>query len=105
MNVEKKWVPEIKQNSDGVPYIVVGNKIDLRNDPSLQNKIVSRHLGENIAKKVGAARYLECSAKTQENLKEVFDECIQVVYDVYSEKAKKAGKAKKGAKGEKCLLQ
>lgn len=30
-NVEKKWVPEIRANSDSCPFIVVGNKSDLCN--------------------------------------------------------------------------
>jgi Ras-related C3 botulinum toxin substrate 1 len=48
--------------------------------------------------KLGAKRYIECSAKTQENLKFVFDEAIQVVYDAYTKNKKDKGTKKKGCK-------
>lgn len=80
LNTEKKWVPEIKEHTkDGaVPFIIVGNKLDLRSDEKMKDKCVSKKEAEKLAMKLGAKRYIECSAKTQENLKLVFDECIQV---------------------------
>jgi GTPase SAR1 family protein len=35
--------------------------------------------GEEIETAINAKRYIECSAKTQKNLKEVFETIIQVV--------------------------
>ncbi|KAF8391289.1 hypothetical protein HHK36_023591 [Tetracentron sinense] len=35
--------------------------------------------GEELKKKIGAAVYIECSAKTQQNVKTVFDTAIKVV--------------------------
>jgi len=66
-HVESKWIPEVKQNSPGVPYIVVGNKSDLRKDPDFSDKLVSKEEAEKLTKKNGGARYMECSAKTQES--------------------------------------
>lgn len=51
----------------GIPYIVVGNKSDLRYDSSQKDKLVSKEEAEKLANKVKAARYMECSAKTQES--------------------------------------
>jgi Ras-related C3 botulinum toxin substrate 1 len=95
-NIEKKWVPEIKEHTkDGaVPFIVVGNKLDLRNDEKMKDKCVNRKEAEKLAAKLGAKRYIECSAKTQENLKLVFDTCIEVVHDAYTKSKKDKGKKK-----------
>eukprot|EP01080_Neovahlkampfia_damariscottae_P011972 gene11972-5373_t len=45
-------------------------------------------------KKVGAEKLMECSAKTQEGLREVFDSCIQVTFEAYQRQIKKGGKNK-----------
>jgi small GTP-binding protein len=97
-NVENKWVKEIKENAAGVPFIIVGNKSDLRNDEKMKSKCVPMDKGEKLAKKLKAEKYLECSAKTQEGLRDVFDTCIQVVYENHVKK--NGGKDKKD-----CILQ
>lgn len=85
-NVKQKWAPEIKHYCPGVPIILVGTKSDLRSDAStvaaLRDKgqaPVSAEEASKMAKSIDAIKYLECSALTQDGLKNVFDEAIRVV--------------------------
>lgn len=75
-SVLKKWQPEVKQHCAGVPIILVGTKKDLRKTTS---NALSREQGEQLAEAIGAYKYLECSALTQEGLTEVFEEAMRVV--------------------------
>jgi small GTP-binding protein len=65
-HVEEKWVKEIEEHTKGIPFILVGNKLDMRKDKN-DKKCVSTVQGEKVAKKIGASKYMECSAKTQES--------------------------------------
>ena len=65
------------------PLVLVGTKKDLRDDKetvtSLQDKKlspISTVQGNKLKKDIGAVKYVECSALTQEGLKTVFDEAI-----------------------------
>lgn len=56
-----------------MPIILVGNKKDLRNDPSvvrdlgkMKQEPVRPEQGRAVAEQIGAFAYLECSAKTKE---------------------------------------
>ena len=42
-NVEIQWAKEIKHFCRGVPIVLVGNKIDLRNDPETLEELKLRH--------------------------------------------------------------
>jgi Ras-related C3 botulinum toxin substrate 1 len=83
-NIKSKWWPEIQHHAPGVPILLVGTKADLRNDQSmisqLQAKglhVISQEEALRMTKDIGAVNYLECSALTQEGLKNVFDEAIR----------------------------
>ncbi|CAB3382373.1 ras-related C3 botulinum toxin substrate 1 [Cloeon dipterum] len=85
-NVTAKWVPEIKHHCPDAPIILVGTKIDLREDKEslaiLSEQSLSpirREQGQKLANKVRAVRYMECSALTQRGLKQVFDEAVRAV--------------------------
>jgi Ras-related C3 botulinum toxin substrate 1 len=69
-----------------VPIILVGTKIDLKKDPVTCQNLRSKHMepiefdkGLEVAKEIGAYKYVECSALTQLNLKSVFDYAIKWV--------------------------
>lgn len=96
-NVKSKWWPEIQHHAPGVPIILVGTKSDLRNDESMKAQLASKGLGvvsqeaaRDRQKEIAAVSYMECSALTQEGLKNVFDEAIRASLN------KKPAKKKKG---------
>jgi len=80
-NVKKIWTPELKSHCKDVPLVLVGTKIDLRMDKSTSKGVAStdRKAGENMATEVKAVKYLECSALTQDGLKDVFECAVQAV--------------------------
>ena len=85
-HIEQKWVPEITHHCPGVPILLVGNKVDLRDDPDVVEHLnelrmspVTNAQGLAMAKKIGAVKYLECSAKTQKGLKNIFTTAAEVV--------------------------
>lgn len=109
-NVQDKWFPEINHFCEGVPILLVGLKTDLRKDPNslamLQaqgTKPVTPAQGQQVADEIGAARYVECSAKTKDGVQQVFDTAIR-------EACRKKGWARRagvgGAAGgkKKCVL-
>jgi len=92
-NVKTKWVPEIKHHVPDAPFMLVGTKMDLRDDPEVLKKIgsaLSTDDGVRLAAELGARKYVECSALTQEGLKAVFDEAIRAAM---APKEKPKGKA------------
>jgi GTPase SAR1 family protein len=79
--VKEKWFPEVHHHCPGVPCLIVGTQVDLREDSSHLEKLarqkqrpVSTEQGERLARELGAVKYVECSALTQRGLKNVFDE-------------------------------
>jgi len=77
-NIKSKWYPEIQHHAPGVPFILVGTKSDTR-DGKNDGKCVTKQMGENLKEELKAFKYLECSARTQDGLKQVFDEAIRCV--------------------------
>nr|XP_018679982.1 PREDICTED: rac-like GTP-binding protein 6 isoform X2 [Musa acuminata subsp. malaccensis] len=70
-NVSKKWIPELRHYAPGVPIILVGTKLDLRDDEQFfidhpGSTSITNAQGEELRKQIGAPCYIECSSKTQE---------------------------------------
>jgi Ras homolog gene family, member A len=63
----------------GIPIILVGTFKDLRyaepktSDFCRSGQPVSTEEGKALCKKIGAYKYLECSAKTNEGVRDVFE--------------------------------
>ncbi|UCD02087.1 MAG: GTP-binding protein [Promethearchaeota archaeon] len=62
----ENWFKEIKSVSPAISLILVGNKIDLKED-----RVVSTEQGEELAQKLNLS-YIETSAKTGENINDAF---------------------------------
>uniref|UniRef100_A0A2P2LMW3 Rac gtpase n=1 Tax=Rhizophora mucronata TaxID=61149 RepID=A0A2P2LMW3_RHIMU len=99
-NVVKKWIPELRHYAPGIPVILVGTKLDLRDDkqylldhPGAVS--ITTAQGEELRKLIGAPVYIECSSKTQQNIKAVFDAAIKVVLQPPKQKKKKRRKTQK----------
>ena len=85
-NVKTKWHPEIQHHAPGVPFILVGTKLDLRDDEETLERLREKRLApvpvaraHGLCEELGGYKYLECSALTQKGLKTVFDEAIRCV--------------------------
>lgn len=82
-NIKTKWMPELNKYLPDALIVLVGTQVDLREsaltttstDP--RSRHISTREGEDLKQKIGAFRYIECSALTQLNIKEVFDSCIE----------------------------
>ncbi|KAJ7802846.1 P-loop containing nucleoside triphosphate hydrolase protein [Mycena olivaceomarginata] len=78
----EKWFPEVHHHCPGVPCLIVGTQIDLRDDSQVRERArqkqrpVTNEQGERLARELGSVKYVECSALTQKGLKNVFDEAI-----------------------------
>ncbi|KAK3946390.1 putative RHO1 protein [Diplogelasinospora grovesii] len=95
-NVSEKWHAEVQHFCDGVPVILVGCKKDLRNDPKtieelrkISQKPVSESEGAKIAQDIKAHKYLECSAKTNEGVREVFENATRAALMKQKNKGKR----------------
>ncbi|XP_043698434.1 rac-like GTP-binding protein 7 isoform X2 [Telopea speciosissima] len=70
-NIIKKWVPELRHYAPSVPIVLVGTKLDLREDKQFYidhpgASTISTAQGEELKKQIGALAYVECSSKTQQ---------------------------------------
>ncbi|CAA6672953.1 unnamed protein product [Spirodela intermedia] len=93
-NISKKWVHELRHYAPSVPVVLVGTKQDLRDDEQFLvdhpgATPITTAQGEELRRLIGAAAYIECSAKTQQNVKAVFDAAIRVVLQPLKTKRRK----------------
>jgi len=85
-NIKIRWYPELTHHCPGTPYLLVGLKIDLRDDPDVIEGLknqglepITKEQGEAMCRELGLAGYVECSALTQKGLKGVFDTACELV--------------------------
>ncbi|KAE8542731.1 hypothetical protein D1P53_000793 [Cryptococcus gattii VGV] len=103
---DPQWIPEIRHHAPTTPILLIGTKLDLRDDPVTLSRLkerrfqpISFEMGVRCAREIGAVRYLEASSRTQKGLKNVFDEAIRAVL---SPSARDSREKKK--KKQQCLI-
>uniref|UniRef100_A0A1B0DKX6 Uncharacterized protein n=1 Tax=Phlebotomus papatasi TaxID=29031 RepID=A0A1B0DKX6_PHLPP len=75
-SIKLKWIKELREKKPNAPILLVGTKSDARIRSS-----VSTQEGEALGKSIRANSFIECSAKTQENVNEVFYEVVRAAVD------------------------
>jgi Ras-related C3 botulinum toxin substrate 1 len=86
-NFRAKWYPEVAHHCPYVPFLLVGTKVDLRDDPDVIERLSSRRQAPvpyeavlALCQEIGGYKVMECSALTQVGLKAVFDEAIRAAF-------------------------
>ncbi|KAN0048135.1 hypothetical protein ACTA71_002530 [Dictyostelium dimigraforme] len=109
-NVKYKWLPELKANSPGTPFILVGTKTDMRdqqtggsptnttssppiagNNQTLNNIITFKE-GQKRAKEIKAFNYMECTSRDSGSVAKVVLEAINIIIE--KEKLKRVNNEK-----------
>jgi Rho family, other len=104
-NVESKWVGEIAENCQGVKLVLVALKCDLREQGTEDEQVgssegaqrekkdmINYNQGLEVARKINALRYLECSAMRNRGVNEAFTEAARVALSVKPNGGKDDGK-------------
>ncbi|KAJ1568879.1 GTP-binding protein Rho1 [Nowakowskiella sp. JEL0078] len=88
-NVNEKWISEVRHFCNDLPVLLVACKKDLRYDKITIEKLrkqnqkpVSTEEGSAVAAKIGAYKYFECSARTGEGVREIFDYAIRAAIGI-----------------------
>ena len=73
--INSKWLKDFKKyvKKEGT-YILIGNKIDLKDQ-----RMVSTEDGKNFAKKIDASDFIETSAKSGENAEKAFENLVNQI--------------------------
>ncbi|XP_070507591.1 cell division control protein 42 homolog [Chironomus tepperi] len=81
-NIYNKWMPELKQIDNWpIPFILVGTKIDLRDDPTYRKPLITTEEGEGLAQRICANRFIECSAKKNVHIKDTIEEALRASFN------------------------
>ena len=105
-NVQEKWISEVMHFCQGLPIILVACKKDLRQDAKtiqdlarMNQKPVTAQEGQSCKEKIHATAYVECSAKSGDGVREVFQTATRAALSV----GRKGGKGQSGGK-KKCVV-
>ena len=85
-NITDRWRPEVHNFCPNVPIVLVGMKLDLRDDnftlrdlKAKRERPITHNEGLEMQHKIGAVAYLECSALTKEGVNKVFHAVVSAV--------------------------
>lgn len=102
-NVRSKWKPELQNHDVAAPLLLIGTKIDLREDQDTLSRLakdsmspITYEQGVSMANEIGAIKYMECSALRKIGVENIFDEAIRVCLDNHAVNSKK--------KQDRCIM-
>ena len=85
-NIKTKWYPEVSHHCPSAASLLIGTKLDLREDPEALAALTDRklspitpQLGEKLRQQIKSEKYLECSALTRVGMEEIFHTAIRTV--------------------------
>lgn len=88
-HVEDIWLPEIRAHAPETPFILVGTQADLRDVDEICSMLkerrqapVSQAQGSAVARRIGAACYIECSPGVEKKLRKIINSAIASVLKV-----------------------
>ncbi|KAI8099694.1 GTP-binding protein Rho3 [Halteromyces radiatus] len=82
-NILERWIPEICDHCAGAKLMLVALKCDLRDEESITTEPIMYEQGVAMARHIAAVRYLECSAKHNRGVREVFEQAARVAMHDY----------------------
>lgn len=99
-NVGTKWIAEINEHCPGVKIVLCALKCDLREEHEKEEDeshapprpMIQYNEGLEVARQIGALRYLECSAMRNRGVNEAFTEAARVALQVKPAKSKEDSK-------------
>lgn len=93
--VQECWIDEVSHFCQGIPIVLAGLKADMRNDEKTvkelrktRGAIVQFKDGFTVAKQIGAAAYVECSAKTGEGIRGVYEAATKLSLNTHLRQSK-----------------
>ena len=93
----ENWLNDLKnQSNPNVRVFLVGNKSDLENE-----RVVSREDGEKFKEEKNLDKFIETSAKTGENARNVLLEAAKLLYKGYLKAKNNLGDMKDNQKGDR----
>eukprot|EP01097_Dermamoeba_algensis_P005222 TRINITY_DN3317_c0_g3_i3.p1 TRINITY_DN3317_c0_g3~~TRINITY_DN3317_c0_g3_i3.p1 ORF type:complete len:214 (-),score=30.84 TRINITY_DN3317_c0_g3_i3:135-776(-) len=108
--IREKWYPEVNHYIPSVPHLLVGTKVDCREaqepDPNVGKfDPITTDKGEEMAKAIGAVKYIEISSRTRHNLDEVFRQAVKVTLETRGDAPASESSSSGGGKKKKtCIL-
>ncbi|KAJ4511353.1 Rho GTPase [Exophiala dermatitidis] len=100
-NVGTKWIAEINEHCPGVKIVLCALKCDLREEQEKDDEeertatprtMIQYNEGLEVARQIGALRYLECSAMRNRGVNEAFTEAARVALQVKPARSKEDSK-------------
>ncbi|KAJ5076581.1 ras-like gtp-binding protein rho [Anaeramoeba ignava] len=97
-NIQSFWIPNTEKYLKNKKIVLIGTKIDLRNNEERINqlkeknqKLITKEEGIELAKKIKAIKYFECSSFNQKGIETIFNEIALICIGKYDKKEKKKG--------------